>query len=166
MDKKAFSYRPLKRVDTLFTGCAVSKAYMPGTDPRSVETKPFQALWDTGATHSVIDSSVAKALNLTPIGYTKTYHANGEAIVAQYLVNIILPNGIIVHTLPVTEGILNDFGVLIGMDIITLGDFAITNKNGQTLFSFQIPSTHEYDFVKQIEHEREEDAKKRNKKKR
>lgn len=41
--------------------------------------------------------------------------------------------------------------MLIGMDIINLGDFALTHKNGGTVFSFQIPSTHEYDFVRQIE---------------
>ena len=29
--------------------------------------------------------------------------------------------------------------------------FALTHKNDQTVFSFQIPSTHEYDFVKQID---------------
>lgn len=41
--------------------------------------------------------------------------------------------------------------MLIGMDIINLGDFALTHKNSGTVFSFQIPSTHEYDFVKQID---------------
>jgi len=29
--------------------------------------------------------------------------------------------------------------VLIGMDIIMIGDFAISNGNGKTLFSFAIP---------------------------
>jgi len=43
----------------------------------------------------------------------------------------------------VTEGILpgGDGGdILIGMDIITLGDFVITNLNGKTKVSFRIPS--------------------------
>lgn len=48
--------------------------------------------------------------------------------------------------IPVTEGCLNGADMLIGMDIIGLGDFAITHKNMGTVFSFQIPSTHEYDF--------------------
>jgi hypothetical protein len=30
--------------------------------------------------------------------------------------------------------------VLIGMDIISMGDFAITNARGKTIFSFVIPS--------------------------
>lgn len=52
----------------------------------------------------------------------------------------------------VGEGLLPPgIDMLIGMDIITLGDFALTHKNNGTVFSFQIPSTHEYDFVKQIQ---------------
>ena len=39
-----------------------------------------------------------------------------------------------------------DFGMLIGMDIITLGDFAITNLNGQTVMSFRLPSSGRIDF--------------------
>jgi len=37
--------------------------------------------------------------------------------------------------------------LLIGMDIINLGDFAITNAIGKTTFSFRIPSVQEIDFV-------------------
>ena len=36
---------------------------------------------------------------------------------------------------------------LLGMDIISLGDFSISHKDGGTTFSFQIPSTHNIDFV-------------------
>ena len=36
--------------------------------------------------------------------------------------------------------------VLIGMDIINLGDFAVTNKNGRTAFSFRTPSIEYIDF--------------------
>ena len=39
--------------------------------------------------------------------------------------------------------------MLIGMDIINLGDFAITNKNGNTKFTFEIPSSRDIDFVKE-----------------
>lgn len=109
------------------------------------------ALWDTGATASVISTEVVKQLGLAPISQCKTYHAQGESIVNVYLVDLILPNKLRVKDVRVTEGRLNGFGLLIGMDIINLGDFALTHKNNQTEFSFQIPSTHEYDFVKQIE---------------
>ena len=47
----------------------------------------------------------------------------------------------------VTE-MLIDVDVLIGMDIISKGDFSITASQGKTKFSFQIPSTHDIDYDK------------------
>ena len=35
------------------------------------------------------------------------------------------------------------------MDIITRGDFSISNKNGKTTVSFCIPSVHDIDFVEE-----------------
>ena len=37
--------------------------------------------------------------------------------------------------------------MLIGMDVINAGDFAITNKDGKTVFSFRIPSMERIDFT-------------------
>jgi hypothetical protein len=34
----------------------------------------------------------------------------------------------------------DDFDMIIGMDIITMGDFAICNTDGKTSFSFAMPS--------------------------
>jgi len=74
------------------------------------------------------------------------YHANGSSDVNTYGVNILLPNNIGFHALKVTEGILTGIDVLIGMDIISKGDFAITSFHGNTKFSFNMPSTHDIDF--------------------
>ena len=41
--------------------------------------------------------------------------------------------------------------LLIGMDIIGLGDFAVTNADGKTTFSFRVPSVEEIDFVPDAE---------------
>lgn len=101
--------------------------------------------------------------NLIPNGIRQVYHANGSERVNSYKVNIVLPNNIMVQMVNVTEGDLNGAQVLIGMDIISLGDFALTHRNNGTVFSFQVPSTHEYDFVKQIQREREEQKTKRKK---
>ena len=35
------------------------------------------------------------------------------------------------------------------MDIISHGDFAVTNQNNKTTFSFRLPSTEDIDFVEQ-----------------
>ena len=64
-----------------------------------------------------------------------------------YLVNIELPNFGFLH-ISVTLGKLpKGSDVLIGMDIITQGDLAITNHNGFTVFTFRCPSDGKIDFV-------------------
>jgi hypothetical protein len=35
------------------------------------------------------------------------------------------------------------------MDIITMGDFVITNKSGLTIFSFCVPSLRQTDYVEE-----------------
>lgn len=146
---KAFTQRVDGRATCLLTSCGICKAYNPKV---SMEEPILQttALWDTGATISTISKQVAETLGLIPFSKSKMYHAGGEGITNLYKVNIILPNAIGVQAVTVMEGVLNGCEVLIGMDIITVGDFVVTNRNGKTVFSFQTPSTHEYDFVKQI----------------
>ena len=149
--QKSFTVKYNGRATALQTNCGVSKAYdprfLPGVLPPQL--KEYTALWDTGAMGSVIDRTVVQELGLKPTGNAKVYHANGESIVNTYSINIALPNGVTFPALRVTEGQLNGTTVLIGMDIISQGDFAVTCKEGMTTFSFQIPSTHEFDFVKE-----------------
>lgn len=80
---------------------------------------------------------------------TKVQTASGLDDAETYLVNVGLPNGIGFQMLKVTKGNLGvSTDVLIGMDIISQGDFSITNQ-GNTVFSFRIPSAHTVDFVKE-----------------
>lgn len=110
--------------------------------------RKYIAIWDTGATGSVITQKVANECGLKPIGMTRTHTANGLKVSSVYLVSIFLPNGVVAPNISVTEGILSDHeDVLIGMDIISQGDFAITNLNEKTLFSFQMPSLTTIDFA-------------------
>lgn len=164
MENKAFTLRnPVSLLRELVTDCKVSAGFLDAPDNNAVEFLPYKAIWDTGATNSVIDKKVAEELGLIPNGIRQVYHANGSERVNSYKVNIVLPNNIMVQMVNVTEGDLNGAQVLIGMDIISLGDFALTHRNNGTVFSFQVPSTHEYDFVKQIQREREEQEAKRKK---
>lgn len=56
-----------------------------------------------------------------------------------HIVNIILPNDIKVPNISVTQAFLDDCDMMIGMDIITLGNFSINNYGGKTTFSFTYP---------------------------
>ena len=110
------------------------------------------ALWDTGATSSCISKQVADALNLPITGYQHIRTPSGESTVNTYMVNIILPNNVLISDVRVcgTEIGNQGIGVLIGMDIISLGDFSVSTFNGETWFSFRTPSVKHTDYVEQI----------------
>lgn len=67
-----------------------------------------------------------------------------------YLVNIFLPNQVVFSKIRVTKGEFPGADILIGMDVIGSGDFAVTNNNGRTVFSFRIPSQSPIDFAQEI----------------
>lgn len=71
--------------------------------------------------------------------------------------NLGLPNRVQVTGVEVLEGILEGCDVLIGMDIINLGDFAVTNRDDVTVLSFQMPSVNRIDFVKLLEESERKD---------
>ncbi len=125
----------------------VVEAYGPNDPVPVAQAKEFTALWDTGATHSVITQNVVNGCSLKPTGMTVVHHAQGTDRAETYLVGILLPNRVAFREVRVTKGILKDVDVLIGMDIINTGDFAVTNANGKTVFSFRSPSLEEIDFV-------------------
>lgn len=111
-----------------------------------------QALWDTGASITCISESVAKQLSLVPSGKQTIHTPGGQKIVNTYLVDISLPNGVTISGVPVCDSEIGAQGldVLIGMDLISRGDFAVTQQNNQTMFSFCFPSRKSIDFVAQI----------------
>lgn len=127
----------------------ISSAYNPKNPPQNIFYKKYKAIWDTGATNTVISKKVVNECSLKPIGMTKVHTAGGIKETNTYFVNILLLNKVEVYQVKVTEGEIHDqTNVLIGMDIICRGDFAVTNKNRKTVFSFRIPSVECIDFVK------------------
>ena len=128
--------------------------------------KEFNAVWDTGATHTVISQKVISEIGLNSIDKIDAYTANSKRIADVYLVDLILPKDQIrLDSLTVIDGKLEDsIDVLIGMDVICSGDFAISNKNQKTIFSYQCPPTHTTDF--EIENNRLRGTRKSSKRKR
>lgn len=127
----------------------------PAFDPQQKKFIPpgnkYKAIWDTGATNCVITVKVIRECGLKQIGMTNVNTVGGAINDCPvYLVNIDLPNKVHVVGVRVTEGnIIGGVDVLIGMDIIALGDFVITNREKKTTFSFRFPSMETIDFVKQ-----------------
>ena len=132
----------------------VSKAFDPSLAPKTLSpenfgAKKFVAIWDTGATGTVINQKVINECGLKPIGIAEVSTANDKRLSSVYFVSIFLPNRVFFPQLRVTEGTISEADVLIGMDIITRGDFAVTNSDGRTTFSYRWPSTERIDFVEE-----------------
>jgi predicted aspartyl protease len=127
-----------------------------GNDASTFKTK---AIWDTGATSTVITKEVFDHLKLKPFGMTMVSTASvSNEKKETYLVDVFLKSDLRVQAVEVTVGtIAAEHGIncLIGMDIIALGDFSITNFGGKTCMSFRIPSQYEVDFVQKFEREKQ-----------
>lgn len=106
--------------------------------PKPLNTK---AVWDTGATHTVISKNVIQQLSLKPTGKVNAHGVHGSNAVNTYLVHIGLPNRFLVPSIRVLEGKMAGTDVLIGMDIITKGDFVVSNAKGKTAFEFGMPAS-------------------------
>lgn len=112
------------------------------------------AIWDTGATNSVITKTAATKLGLKPVSMAIVNGVHGAKAVNVYFVKITLNNENISISTKVTEcedlSATNDTAMLIGMNVINMGDFCITNHNGVTVMTFRVPSLERMDFVKEI----------------
>jgi hypothetical protein len=149
---RAFTIRYTGIRNVLSTNIGVS---LPSEDPQEIKNfiiGNYQAIWDTGATNSVITTDVVRQLNLKPTGITEVLTAGGVSQQNVYLINLYLPNRFAVPFIRVTECpmLTGNFNILIGMDIISLGDFIVNNFQNHTQFSFRMPSLHEIDYEEML----------------
>jgi SEC-C motif/Aspartyl protease len=127
----------------------------PAFDPSQPQPLPqgrkYQALYDTGATHSSISPKVVAELALASVGAQNVGVGGGMLTTTTHLVNIGLPNKVMFSMMRVAQiAVQGGVDALIGMDILCIGDFAVTHENGRTAFSFCCPSRKEIDFVAEL----------------
>ena len=127
----AFTVNYKNRTNALKTSCMVANPFIPMALPVK-----GSAIWDTGATNTVISKKLAQKLKLIPIGKGEVRGVNSRQVVNRYIINIPLPNNLNTVLNVMESDIGNEINVLIGMDIIGDGDFAICNGK---VFSFCIP---------------------------
>ena len=106
------------------------------------------AQWDTGATNTCISEEIAKKYNLKPISYAQSKTPSGKLTSPIYFIDIVLNNEVVFTNWAVMGSKIGEQGIdiLIGMDVISKGDFAISNYNGTPQFSFRIPSQEHVDY--------------------
>ena len=112
------------------------------------------AIWDTGATSCAITEKLAQQLSLPIIAKGRVLGVHGEREVNVHDVEIKLNNENIQLRTRVSacSELSSDgsIGLLLGMDVITKGDFFITNHNGNTVMTFRVPSLETKDFCEEI----------------
>ena len=98
------------------------------------------AVWDTGSTQSAISERLVKKLECSPIGVKSCINPSDKTVVnrCRYIVSVKIAD-INFLNLEVVEYPLNNHDVdfLIGMDIISQGEFTIRNNNGKTQLLFK-----------------------------
>jgi len=146
----AFTLQENGLLREIIIDCKVSLPFDPSAN-RFAKHPPVidaRALWDTGATNCAITKNLIDKLKLAPFDKVPVHHADGVTLKEVYKINIILPNGVGFSFLNVTqcESTAGAFDIIIGMEVITKGDFAITNVDGKTMISFRTPSNVSIDF--------------------
>jgi len=135
----AFDEKYPYRVENLITEVEVYP--FPTTNPHVYAV--IRAKWDTGANHTVISTDLKERLDLVPSASETISGLGGSQVIDVFRLEVRLPNGLFISSRRI--GVCNirsvyNIDILIGMDIIQLGDFHISNTNGKTMFSFVIPS--------------------------
>lgn len=110
------------------------------------------AAWDTGSTCTCISPELVEYLNMKPYSNPnelKITQGNTKSNLYKIIVilndELEIPANVYIHP-HIHE---DDVDLLIGMDIIQKGDFAISNHNDNTCFSYRFPSKGLIDFTRQ-----------------
>lgn len=135
----AFTINYGQIVDCIVTECIVSNVDT-GDNCSQSDSVRCLAIWDSGATSSIITHKIIDELKLKPVGVCQVAGIHGAEYEYTYYINLQVPGNMFFKTLEVTEGELEDVDVLIGMDVISQGDFCISNGNSETVVAFRSPS--------------------------
>lgn len=145
MERRIFEHLQLARAPEdglLKSDCHVARILVPDSPRQARPSRKFTALWDTGSTICVISHRVISLCGLRPEGAEATIvHVGGDAVnVPMFHVRLTLPNGVEFPNVRVARGECFGFDVLIGMDIISRGDFLVLNGGDKTEALFRFPA--------------------------
>lgn len=146
----SFTNQAPGRANVLQSDIYITPAFTPSQEAAIPEPRQYVAIWDTGATNSVVTRKVVEECGLVATGVVEVHLAGSTDDRNTYFVAIGLPNRVMFPQVKVADAeTLGGGDVLIGMDIIGQGDFAVSHGDGRTTFTFRVPSLEVIDFVKQ-----------------
>ena len=131
-----------KSVNKLTTDIAI---FPVASIDKELRIKPYRitALWDTGATISAIKPHIMNQLKLqmSRTHSTKKIAGIGGLVTADFtFINLQLSYNFFIEYCPVyVIDLPCTADMIVGMDLIGMGDFAICNTDNKTSFTFAIP---------------------------
>jgi hypothetical protein len=148
MDTLTLSIRWEQPILRVLTPVTARQAKRSGLELKQLDAR---AMWDTGSMGTCVSTKLARHLGLVPLKAIRLASLHGDSLVNQCFMDIMLPDGIVVQNVKVMEiETPNDFDIIIGMNIIRLGDFSLCNDHGNTVMTFSLPASNTpLDSVKQ-----------------
>jgi hypothetical protein len=143
MDALAITIKADRLLNRIISAMTIQQAEA-FCEPRDIQIKPVEvrAMWDTGSTGCCISQKLAEYLGLISIASLDLTSVHDSKPSNVYLLDMIFPDKIKANNVLVAEIIPSgEFDIIIGMNIISLGDFAVTNDHGKTIMSFRLPSS-------------------------
>ena len=102
-----------------------------------------EALWDTGSMVTCMKSSLWERLSICPFDTADRIElagVGGRVKTKLTIANLILAPNLEIEYCPIyVLDFPGDADILIGMDIIKMGDFVVCNADEKTSFSFAVP---------------------------
>lgn len=123
----------------IVSSCNIDVRNYTNKEGKEVEATCPKVLWDTGATVTVISELLVDRLGLIPIDFMRVSGFDGKPKLRNvYKVDIILNENIRFNRVSVIDAPLITSDVLIGMDVISNGDFHITHEDTSTILTFEV----------------------------
>lgn len=149
-DSKTFSYNPWKVVDILIVPIQICVPTKDETGSIVWSTcKQLNAIWDTWAMRTTINDKIAIQMGMIPFDTMDCNGASWPYKANMYYADVtLLPSGMEFPNMVILWSDLWDtLHALVGMDIITKWDMALTQHEWKTCLSFVMPSYEKIDYV-------------------
>ena len=143
----SFTVRADGKLPTIMFDVEISPATLTERNYLNPNRRKCRVMWSTGAVHSQLSRKLIEELDLEAI--VKEENDKQQLF---YCLDVYLPNKVRMAKVEMTE--INqtlphpDVECIIGMDIISLGDCSVSHSDGNTFFSFRVPSLGGTDYVK------------------